>query len=270
MDKNLYGKPVTENIYKNINILNKSIKLVIILVGDRLDSLTYVNIKKKKCLELGVECIIYPYDENVLEKDIQDKVQELNYDKSVNGIMVQLPLPKHLNNQKILSQISLDKDVDGLHPNNLGLIMMNKKPLYYPCTPLGIIELFDYYRINVEKKNIVFVGTGMVNLPLSIMLLNKKVGSITLCNEFTENIKEKTINADVLITACGQPKMIKKDWIKENVIIIDIGINRDENNKLCGDVDYNDVIDKVKYITPVPGGVGPITVCMLLNNLVKY
>ena len=270
MDKNLYGKPVTENIYKNINILNKSIKLVIILVGDRLDSLTYVNIKKKKCLELGVECIIYPYDENVLEKDIQDKVQELNYDKSVNGIMVQLPLPKHLNNQKILSQISLDKDVDGLHPNNLGLIMMNKEPFYYPCTPLGIIELFDYYDINVEKKNIVFVGTGMVNLPLSIMLLNKKVGSITLCNEFTENIKEKTINADVLITACGQPKMIKKDWIKENVIIIDIGINRDENNKLCGDVDYNDVIDKVKYITPVPGGVGPITVCMLLNNLVKY
>ena len=270
MDKNLYGKPVTENIYKNINNLNKSIKLTIILVGNRQDSLTYVNIKKKKCSELEIDCIIYPYGENVLEKDITDKVHELNCDESVTGIMIQLPLPKHLNDQNILSQISLKKDVDGLHPNNLGLIMMNKEPLYYPCTPVGIIELFDYYNINVEKKNIVFVGTGMVNLPLSIMLLNKKVGSITLCNEFTENIKEKTINADILITACGQPKMIKKDWNKENVIIIDIGINRDENNKLCGDVDYNDVIDKVKYITPVPGGVGPITVCMLLNNLVKY
>ena len=271
MDKNLYGKPVTENIYKNIkNNLNKSIKLTIILVGNRQDSLTYVNIKKKKCLELGIDCIIYPYDENVNEQTITDKVLELNCDDSITGIMIQLPLPKHLNDQNILSQISLDKDVDGLHPNNLGLIMTNKEPLYYPCTPLGIIELFNYYKIDVEKKNIVFVGTGMVNLPLSIMLLNKKVGSITLCNEFTENIKEKTIGSDILITACGQPKMIKKDWIKENVIIIDIGINRDENNKLCGDVDYNDVIDKVKYITPVPGGVGPITVCMLLNNLVKY
>jgi methylenetetrahydrofolate dehydrogenase (NADP+) / methenyltetrahydrofolate cyclohydrolase len=270
MDKNLYGKSVTDNIYKNINNLNKSIKLTIILVGNRQDSLTYVNIKKKKCSELGIDCIIYPYDENVLDKNITDKVHELNNDGLVTGIMIQLPLPKHLNAQNILSHISINKDVDGLHPNNLGLIMMNKEPLYYPCTPLGIIELFNHYRIDVEKKNIVFVGTGMVNLPLSIMLLNKKVGSITLCNEFTENIKEKTKNADILITACGQPKMIKKDWIKENVIIIDIGINRDKNNKLCGDVDYNDVIDKVKYITPVPGGVGPITVCMLLNNLVKY
>ena len=271
MDKNLCGKSVTENIYKNIqNKLDKSIKLTIILVGNRQDSLTYVNIKKKKCSELGIDCIIYPYDENVCEQNIIDKVKELNIDESVNGIMIQLPLPKHLNDQNILSQISIDKDVDGLHPNNLGLIMMNKEPLYYPCTPLGIIELFNHYRINVERKNIVFVGTGMVNLPLSIMLLNKKVGSITLCNEFTENIKSKTIDADILITACGQPKMIKSDWIKENVIIIDIGINRDENNKLCGDVDYGDVIDKVKYITPVPGGVGPITVCMLLNNMIKY
>ena len=273
MDKNLYGKSVTENIYKNIknklNNLKSTLKLTIVLVGNRQDSLTYVNIKKKMCLELGIECIIYSYDKNICEEDIIYKVKELNYDESVKGIMIQLPLPKHLNEQHILSQISINKDVDGLHPNNLGLIMTNKEPLYYPCTPLGIIELFNHYRINVEKKNIVFVGTGMVNLPLSIMLLNKKAGSITLCNEFTENIKEKTIGADILITACGQPKMIKKDWIKEGVIIIDIGINRDENNKLCGDVDYNDVIDKVKYITPVPGGVGPITVCMLLNNLVK-
>ena len=274
MDKNLYGKSVTENIYKNIknklnNLKLNNLKLTIVLVGNRQDSLTYVNIKKKMCLELGIDCIIYSYDKNICEEDIIYKVKELNYDESVKGIMIQLPLPKHLNEQNILSQISLNKDVDGLHPNNLGLIMMNKEPLYYPCTPLGIIELFNHYRINIERKNIVFVGTGMVNLPLSIMLLNKKAGSITLCNEFTENIKSKTIDADILIVACGQPKMIKSDWIKEGVIIIDIGINRDENNKLCGDVDYNDVIDKVKYITPVPGGVGPITVCMLLNNLVK-
>ena len=275
MDKNLYGKSVTENIYKNIknklnNLKLNNLKLTIVLVGNRQDSLTYVNIKKKMCSKLGIDCIIYSYDKNICEEDIIYKVKELNYDESVKGIMIQLPLPKHLNEQHILSQISINKDVDGLHPNNLGLIMTNKEPLYYPCTPLGIIELFNHYRIDVEKKNIVFVGTGMVNMPLSIMLLNKKAGSITLCNEFTENIKEKTIDADILITACGQPKMIKSDWIKEGVIIIDIGINRDENNKLCGDIDYNDVIDKVKYITPVPGGVGPITVSILLNNLVKF
>ena len=271
MNKQLISKPVVENIYENIKnkINNKSIKLSIIIVGDRQDSLIYVNIKKKKCSELGIDCSVHSYDNDISENIIIDKINEFNEDISVTGIMIQLPLPKHLNDQNILSQISIDKDVDGLHPNNLGLIMMNKKPLYYPCTPLGIIELFNHYRINVERKNIVFVGSGMVNLPLSVMLLNKKVGSITLCNEFTENIKSKTIDADILIVACGQPKMIKKDWIKENVIIIDIGINRDLNNKLCGDVDYEDVIDKVKYITPVPGGVGPMTVCMLINNLIK-
>jgi len=146
--------------------------------------------------------------------------------------------------------------------------MMNKEPIYYPCTPLGCIKLLDHYNISVEKKTIVFVGTGMVNLPSSIMLGNKKA-TIILCNEFTKNIKEKTIQADILITACGKAKMIKKEWIKKDVIIIDIGINKDENDKLCGDVDYYDVIDKVKYITPVPGGIGPITVSMLLNNLVR-
>jgi methylenetetrahydrofolate dehydrogenase (NADP+) / methenyltetrahydrofolate cyclohydrolase len=273
MDKQLISKPVIENIYNNIKNKiknnNKSIKLSIILIGDRQDSLTYVNIKKKKCSELGIDCSVHSYNNDISENIIIDKINELNDDISINGIMVQLPLPKHLNQQYILSEISINKDIDGLHPYNLGLIMMNKNPVHYPCTPLGCIKLLEFYNITIEKQNIVFIGSGMVNLPLSIMLLNKKVGSITLCNENTENIKEKTIKADILIVACGQPKMIKKDWIKENVIIIDIGINRDLNNKLCGDVDYDDVIDKVKYITPVPGGVGPMTVCMLINNLIN-
>jgi len=276
MDKKLSGKPVTDNIYDNIKnkikdnkIKGNKIKLSIIMIGGRTDSLTYVNIKKKKCFELGISCEIYNYNENITEHDIIEKIYELNDDNSVSGIMVQLPIPKHLDQQNILSKILVKKDVDGLHPENLGLIMMNNKPSYYPCTPLGIIKLFEYYDINVEGKHIVFVGSGMVNLPLSVMLLNKKA-TITLCNEFTENIKEKTNQADILISACGKAKLIKKDWIKEGVIIIDVGINRDENNKLCGDIDYNDVIDKVKYITPVPGGVGPITVGILLNNLVKF
>ena len=271
MDNKLISKPITENIYEIIKnkIKNVSVGLAIIIVGNKQDSLIYINIKKKKCIELGIKCDIYQFQDNVDENSFIEKIIKLNNDININGIMVQLPLPKKYNQLNILSKIDVNKDVDGLHPYNLGLLMMNKEPIYYPCTPLGILELMNYYKINVEKKNIVFVGSGMVNLPLSVMLLNKKASSITLCNENTENIKEKTQLADILIVACGQPKMIKSDWIKENIIIIDAGINREENNKICGDVDYEDVIDKVKYITPVPGGVGPMTVCMLLMNLCK-
>ena len=271
MDKELFSKPITDVFYEIIKnkIKNKSVRLAIIIVGNRQDSLTYINIKKKKCIEIGIDCDIYSFHEDTDENNIINKISELNEDTNVNGIMVQLPLPKRFNQLNILSKISVNKDVDGLHPYNLGLLMMNKEPVYYPCTPLGIIKLLDYYKINVKKKNIVFVGSGMVNLPLSVMLLNKQAGSITLCNENTENIKEKTNNADILIVNVGQPKMINREWIKKDVIIIDVGINRDINNNLCGDVDYDDVIDKVRCITPVPGGVGPMTVCMLLMNLVN-
>ena len=271
MDKYLYSKPITEKYYDIIEerVKTNSFKLVIIIIGDREDSKVYVNIKKKKCSELGIDCIVLEYNDNIEEIIIINKIKYLNNDDSVTGIMVQLPLPKHLDKNKILYHIDEKKDVDGLHVNNIGKLMNNDIPTFYPCTPLAVTKIFEYYDINLEGKHVVFVGTGMVNLPLSIMLLNKKVESITLCNENTENIKEKTILADILIVACGQPKMIKKDWIKDNIIIIDIGINRDNNNKLCGDVDYEDVIDKVKYITPVPGGVGPMTVCMLINNLIK-
>tara|TARA_Y100000389_G_scaffold199114_1_gene236902 strand:- start:758 stop:1582 length:825 start_codon:yes stop_codon:yes gene_type:complete len=269
IDKNLSSKPIIEKYYselKNINLKNKPI-LSIILIGSRQDSLIYVNIKKKKCLELGIICNIHNYDNNVLDTIIIDKINELNNDLNVKGIMVQLPIPKNLDKNKIISQIDPKKDVDGLHPYNLGKIMNNENPYFYPCTPLACITLLEYYNIDIEGKHIVFVGTGMVNLPLSIMLLHKKC-SLSLCNEYTENIKEKTNVADILIVACGQSKIIKKDWIKNDCIIIDIGIHKNDG-KLNGDVDYLDVIDKVKYITPVPGGVGPLTVCMLIKNLIK-
>ena len=269
IDKNLSSKPIIEKYYsdlKNINLKDKPI-LSIILIGSRQDSLIYVNIKKKKCLELGIICNIHNYDNNVLDTIIIDKINELNNDLNVKGIMVQLPIPKNLDKNKIISQIDPKKDVDGLHPYNLGKIMNNEIPYFYPCTPLACTKILEYYNIDIERKHIVFVGTGMVNLPLSIMLLHKKC-SLTLCNEYTENIKEKTKLADILIVACGQSKLIKKDWIKEDVIIIDIGIHKNDE-KLNGDVDYLDVIDKVKYITPVPGGVGPLTVCMLIKNLLN-
>ena len=269
MDKYLYSKPITEKYYDIIEerIKTNSFKLVIIIIGDREDSKVYVNIKKKKCSELGIDCIVLEYNDNIEEIIIINKIKYLNNDDSVTGIMVQLPLPKHLDKNKILYHIDEKKDVDGLHVNNIGKLMNNDIPTFYPCTPLAVTKIFEYYDINLEGKHVVFVGTGMVNLPLSIMLLNKKA-SITLCNEHTFDIKDKTNKADILIVACGQSKMIKKDWIKEDSIIIDIGIHKNDG-KLNGDVDLDDVIDKVKYITPVPGGVGPMTVCMLLYNLTK-
>jgi len=268
-NKNLLSKPIVEEYYSKLTKViqdNKSI-LSIILIGSRQDSLIYVNIKKKRCQELGIICNVYNYDNDVLDIAIIDKINELNNDINVNGIMVQLPIPKNLDKNKIISIIDPKKDVDGLHPYNLGKIMNNEEPYFYPCTPLACIKLLEYYNIKIQGQHIVFVGTGMVNLPLSIMLLHKKC-SLTLCNEYTEDIKSKTNLADILIVGCGQSKLIKKDWIKDNVIIIDIGIHKNDG-KLNGDVDYTDVIDKVKYITPVPGGIGPLTVCMLLNNLVK-
>jgi len=269
IDKNLSSKPIITEYYSEINKFRMKEKTVlsIILIGSRQDSLIYVNIKKKKCLELGIICDIYNYDNDILEDIIINKINELNNDLNVKGIMVQLPIPKNLNKNKIISQIDPKKDVDGLHPYNLGKIMNNETPYFYPCTPLACITLLDYYNIDIEGKHIVFVGTGMVNLPLSVMLLHKKC-SLTLCNEFTKDIKCKTNLADILIVGCGQSKLVKKDWIKENVIIIDIGIHKNDG-KLNGDVDYSDVIDKVKYITPVPGGVGPLTVCMLMKNLIN-
>ena len=271
-DKILYSKPIVNSLYSDIkkNILSREKKpyLCIIVIDEREDSKIYVNIKKKRCNELGIGCNIITYDNNVLENIIINKIIELNDNDNITGIIIQLPLPKHLNKNNILNKISIKKDIDCLNSYNLGKIINNDEPYFYPCTPLACCKLLEYYNINIEYKTIVFVGTGMVNLPLSIMLLYKKA-NIILCNEFTNNIKDKTKLADILIVACGKQELIKKDWIKEGVIIIDIGIHKNENNKIIGDVDFNDVIDKVKFITPVPGGIGPLTVCMLLQNCIK-
>ena len=268
-NKDLISKHIVDEYYSNIkkDIIKNSIILTIILVGSRQDSLIYVNIKKKRCQELGIICNVYNFDNDVSDYIVIDKINVLNNDTNVYGVMVQLPLPKNLDKNRIISTIDPKKDVDGLHPYNLGRIINNEKPYFYPCTPLACVKLLDEYNINLEGQHVVFVGSGMVNLPLSLMLLDKKC-SITLCNEHTTDIKSKTIVADILIVGCGQSKLVKKDWIKDNVIIIDIGIHKN-NDILNGDVDYSDVIDKVKYITPVPGGIGPLTVCMLIANLVN-
>ena len=272
------GKEVSNYIYKDLKSKIKSLTrqpyLVVIIVGERKDSLSYVNMKHKKCLELGIKSKLIKFNESIQHSDLLLKIHELNNDKNVDGILVQLPLPKHIYKTEILNSININKDVDGFHYSNIGKLTLNTNPLFYPCTPLGVIELFNYYNINLEGKNVIVIGkSNIVGLPLSLLLMHKDA-SVTVCHIKTKNIKEITRTADILISACGNPQMIKKDWIKDNVDIIDIGISsiKDETTKkgykLVGDVDFESVKNKVNYITPVPGGVGPMTVAMLMKQTV--
>lgn len=272
------GKEVSNYIYKDLKSKIKSLTrqpyLVVIIVGERKDSLSYVNMKHKKCLELGIKSQLIKFSESIQQLELLLKIYELNNAKNVDGILVQLPLPKHINTTEILNSININKDVDGFHYSNIGKLTLNTNPLFYPCTPLGVMELFNYYNIKLEGKHVIVIGkSNIVGLPLSLLLMHKDA-SVTVCHIKTNNIKEITKTADILISACGNPQMIKKDWIKDNIDIIDIGISpiKDETTKrgykLVGDVDYENVKNKVNYITPVPGGVGPMTVAMLMKQTV--
>ena len=273
----LDGKKLSNDIKNNLkNLLNKYDNkpgLAIILVGDKSDSEIYVRMKKKACKYVGINNFDYHYDENISENIIIDKIQELNNNNDINGILVQLPLPKHLNKDKILNSIRIDKDIDGFHESNVGKLTLNKNSLC-PCTPLGVIKLLDHYTIELKSKHIVVIGkSNIVGLPLSLLLLHREA-TVTICHSNTINLSSITKNADILISACGQPEMITRDYIKDNVIIVDIGINRVECNndkgyKIVGDVNFTDVLDKCQAITPVPGGIGPMTIAMLLENCVN-
>ena len=264
------SKKIKNDLKEKIKNYEKKPGLAIILVGNKSDSEIYVRMKKKACQFIGINNYDYYFDENVNEQYILNKIDELNNNNNIHGILVQLPLPKHFNKDKILNSIKIEKDIDGFHENNVGKLTLNKKSLT-PCTPLGVIRLLNEYNIELCGKNIVVIGkSNIVGLPLSLLLLHREA-TVTICHSKTENLNLITKNADILISACGQPNMIKSNYIKKNVIIIDIGINRIECNnekgyKIVGDVDYNDVIDKCYAITPVPGGVGPMTIAMLLEN----
>ena len=280
--KILDGKGVATEVYEELKQDIKLLKekniipgLSVILVGDRTDSQTYVRMKQKKCQELGIYSRLIKLEENVTEEEILKIINELNNDDKINGILIQLPLPKHLNENNILSTVKLSKDVDGFHFENIGRLSVDKNPLFIPCTPKGCIEILDKYKIDISGKNICVIGrSAIVGLPLSLLLLNRSA-TVTICHSKTKNISEITKQADILIAACGRMEMVKKDWIKENCIIIDIGINSkpDSSKKrgysLVGDVDFNDVKDKVDYITPVPGGVGPMTIAMLMKQTIE-
>lgn len=280
--KILDGKQCANQVYESliprIDYLRKEHniipKLSVIIVGDKSESLSYVRMKNKKCQELGIDSQICHMDANNTTKDIVRQIQILNNDPKVHSILVQLPLPTHLDTNRIISSINPDKDVDGFHALNMGLLSLNQNPNLVPCTPKGCIHLLKKNSIELKGKNIVIIGkSNIVGLPLSLMLMHENA-TVTICHIDTVDIKSHTRKADILIVGCGVPEMIKDDWIKKGTDIIDIGINfindieSKNGRKLVGDVDFESVKNKVNFITPVPGGIGPMTIAMLIQQTI--
>lgn len=258
---------IEEKLKQTIADFPSAPQLAIILVGNDEPSLIYVRNKQKAAAKIGLLSQLYHLDENISETELLKIIQQLNEDNTVNGIIVQLPLPKHLNTNRIINAISPLKDVDGFHPYNTGLLQNNEQPYFVAATPLGIMKLIKTIVPELTGKNVVLIGASLiVGRPLATLLLNQN-STVTITHAQTQNIKELTSKADILVAACGVAKLVKADWIKENSILIDVGINRD-NGKLCGDIDFDDVKNKALAITPVPGGVGPMTIAMLLSNTV--
>ncbi|MBO0995282.1 bifunctional methylenetetrahydrofolate dehydrogenase/methenyltetrahydrofolate cyclohydrolase FolD [Bacillus sp. SD088] len=242
--------------------------LAVILVGDNQASRTYVTSKQKSCKAIGMESILIELPTNVSENELLQHIVELNNRSDIHGILVQLPLPDHISEIKVIESISPEKDVDGFHPINIGK-MMTGQDTFFPCTPFGIIEMLRYEKITIAGKNAVIVGrSNIVGKPMGQLLLNENA-TVTYTHSKTTDLASHTKEADIVVAAIGKANMITSEYVKDGAIVIDVGMNRDENGKLCGDVDFTDVSNKAGYITPVPGGVGPMTITMLLYNTVK-
>ncbi len=243
-------------------------KLVVVLVGDNQASQTYVRNKDRACEYVGMLSEIVKLDKNTTREALIEVIENLNNDASVDGILVQLPLPDHIHEEEILNLIDPSKDVDGFHPYNIAKLMLGQDGLV-PCTPKGMMVLLDSIDYDLSGKEVVVVGrSNIVGKPVALLCLHKHA-TITVAHSRTKNLKDICKRADVLIAAIGKPKFFTADYVKEGAIVLDVGINRDENNKLCGDVDYQNVKDIASYITPVPGGVGPMTIAMLLENTLQ-
>lgn len=246
----------------------KTVGLAVIIVGDNSASRVYVNNKKKGCEEVGIDSFEYALPENTTEEELIALVKKLNDDERVNGILCQLPLPSHINEDAVINTISAKKDVDAFHPENVGHIMIGDYK-FLPCTPAGIMEMLKYYNISVNGKKCVVIGrSNIVGKPMAMLLL-KENGTVEICHSRTTDLKKETLSADILVAAVGKAKFVTADMVKDGAVVIDVGMNRDENGKLCGDVDFENVKDKCSFITPVPGGVGPMTITMLLENTVR-
>jgi len=244
------------------------ITLAVILVGNDPASTVYVGNKKKACEYIGLNSRSYELPEETTQEELLNLVETLNSDPAVNGILVQLPLPKHINEDLVIQRISPAKDVDGFHLQSVGALSIGQKG-FVSCTPAGIIQLLKRSGITMEGKECVIIGrSNIVGKPMALLMLRENA-TVTICHSRTKNLPEVTKRADILIVAIGKPRFVTKEFVKEGAVVIDVGIHRNENNKLCGDVDYEDVFDHVSAITPVPGGVGPMTIAMLMNNCVE-
>lgn len=259
---------VRENIKAEVEKLSqegKSTGLAVIIVGNNPASRVYVNNKKKGCEQVGIRSFEYALGEDTSTEELLSLIEKLNRDSEVDGILCQLPLPGQIDEQKVLNAISPDKDVDAFHPVNTGHIMIGDHS-FLPCTPAGIIEMLKYYAIAVEGKECVVIGrSNIVGKPMMMLLLEQN-GTVTICHSRTADLKSVTKRADILVSAVGKAGFVTADMVKEGAVVIDVGMNRNAEGKLCGDVDFENVKEKCSYITPVPGGVGPMTITMLLNN----
>lgn len=269
------GKQLAEALRKEIKAEAEQLTqqgitpgLAVILVGNDPASRTYVKNKEKACRALGMKSVLIELPGDVPEQALLGHIATLNEDPDIHGILVQLPLPPHINAQKIVEAISPEKDVDGFHPVNIGR-MMTGQDAFLPCTPHGILKMVKSKDIRIEGKHVVVIGrSNIVGKPCGQLFLNENA-TVTYCHSKTADLKSFTRQADILVSAVGKAKFIKADFVKAGAAVIDVGMNRDESGKLCGDVDFNEVKEKASYITPVPGGVGPMTITMLLSNTVK-
>lgn len=246
----------------------REVALAVIQVGEDKASSVYVNNKKKACEYIGIRSLSYHLPEEVSEEELLELIETLNQDDTVNGILVQLPVSKHIDEDRVIKAIDPKKDVDGFHPQSVGALSIGQ-PGFVSCTPAGIIELLKRSDVEIAGKECVVVGrSNIVGKPMALLLLREN-GTVTVCHSKTADLRAVTKRADILVVAIGKPQFIDETYVKEGAVVIDVGIHRDENNKLCGDVNFDRVKDVAEKITPVPGGVGPMTICMLMHNVVK-
>lgn len=259
---------VKEELKQKVAAEGLEVTLAVIQVGNDPASTVYVGNKKKACEYIGIRSLAYELPEETTEEELLNLVRDLNAREDVHGILVQLPLPAHINEDKVIQTISPLKDVDGFHPQSVGALSIGQKG-FVSCTPAGVIELLKRSDVEIEGKECVIVGrSNIVGKPMALLMLRENA-TVTICHSRTKNLKAVTKRADILIVAIGKPKFIDASYVKDGAVVIDVGIHRDENNKLCGDVDFASVEPKASAITPVPGGVGPMTIAMLMNNCVE-
>ena len=270
------GKALSDKILKEIENEHSELQakvgrkagLAVIIVGENPASQIYVRNKIRACERVGFHSETIRFDENITEENLLLEIEKLNNDSNIDGILVQLPIPKHIDGLKIINAISAEKDVDGFHTTNIGKMMIGDETGFLPCTPAGVIQMFEEYNIDLEGKDVLVIGqSNIVGKPMTLLLINKRA-TVQVCNSKTKNLPEKLQKADVVVAAAGSPKLVKGSDVKEGVVVIDIGINR-VDGKICGDVDFEEVSQKASYITPVPGGVGPMTIAMLIKNTFK-